>query len=115
MQTSENSPKPPSHLSKPAKKWWKAVVEDYDLDAHHIHLLRLAAEALDRGTQAREIIDRDGMTFTDRFGCPRARPEVAVERDSRIAFARLVRELAIDAPAPDAPRPPRTADYAGRR
>ncbi|RWE25323.1 MAG: hypothetical protein EOS41_12355 [Mesorhizobium sp.] len=111
----ENSPKPPSHLSKAAKKWWKQVVADYDLDAHHIHLLQLACQALDRGTAAREVIDSDGMTYTDRFGCPRARPEVAVERDSRIAFARLVRELAIDAPTPEAPRMPRTADYGARR
>ncbi|MEJ7714176.1 MAG: hypothetical protein WKF40_00095 [Thermoleophilaceae bacterium] len=48
-----------------------------------------------------------GTTYTDRFGQPRARPEVNIERDARIAFARLLRELDLDGePAPD-PRPPR--------
>jgi hypothetical protein len=56
---------------------------------------------------AREVLDKDGLTYTDRFGAPRARPEVAIERDSRIAFARLVRELALDVEAPPEPsRPP---------
>jgi hypothetical protein len=42
----------------------------------------------------------------DRFGFPRP-PEIAVERDSRLAFARLVRELDLDTEAtPDGKRPP---------
>ena len=48
-----------------------------------------------------------GMTYVDRFGAPRARPEIAVERDSRFAFARLLRELDLDLKAPaDNRRPP---------
>jgi hypothetical protein len=68
--------------------------------------LTLAAEAWDRAEQAREAIAQHGMTFMDRFGQPHARPEIAIERDNRIAFARLLRELALDVEAPDAPRPP---------
>lgn len=37
-----------------------------------------------------------GLTYEDRFKQPRVRPEVAIERDGRIAFARLVRELRLD-------------------
>ena len=69
-------------------------------------MLTLAAEAWDRGQQAREIVDRDGLTFTDRFGQPKARPEIAIERDSRIGFARLLRELALDVGGPEDSRPP---------
>lgn len=97
----------PSHLKRPTQLWWRAVVDEYDLEPHHLRLLQLAAEAWDSAQAARAAIERDGMTFVDRFGSPRARPEVAIERDSRTAFARLVRELDLDcAPPSSSPRPP---------
>ncbi|MHA6297851.1 P27 family phage terminase small subunit [Devosia sp. CAU 1758] len=108
--------KPPGHLQPATRKWFTSVLADYDMDPHHIRLLTLAGEAWDRGQAAREIIDRDGMTFDDRFGQPKARPEVGIERDSRIGFARLLRELALDVEGPtETPRGPRTADYGSRR
>lgn len=111
-----NTSRPPAHLQSATAKWWRSVITDFDLDPHHVRLLTLAAEAWDRGQQAREIIAAEGMTYLDRFGCPKPRPEVAIERDARIGFARLLRELALDGvEAPDAPRAPRTADYGARR
>ncbi|TAU76534.1 hypothetical protein ELI13_31645 [Rhizobium ruizarguesonis] len=57
-----------------------------------------------------------GRPFTDRFGQPKERPEVGIMQNARIAFARLLRELALDGvDGPDAPRSPRTADYGSRR
>jgi phage terminase small subunit len=99
-------PKPPKHLRSATAKWFRTVVEDFDLEAHEIRLLTLAAEAWDQGQAAREIVAEKGMTFDDRFGQPKARPEVAIERDSRIGFARLLRELALDLGSPDEGRPP---------
>ena len=100
--------KPPKHLKPTTKKWFRQVIEDYVLEPHHIKILTLAAETWDRCQEAREILDTEGLTYLDRFGCPRARPEVSVERDSRIAFARLVRELCLDIEPPEEPgRPPR--------
>ena len=97
----------PEHLSESAARWWCAVNREYDLEDHHIRLLTLAAEAWDRTQQAREVLDREGLIYTDRFNAPRARPEVSIERDSRLAFARLLRELDLDVtPPPDALRPP---------
>lgn len=108
--------KPPKHLRKPTQNWFKSVTVDFDLEPHHIKLLTLAADAWDRAVSAREVIDADGMTYTDRFGQPKPRPEVAIERDSRIGFTRLIRELALDGvDAPETPRAPRTADYGNRR
>jgi P27 family predicted phage terminase small subunit len=102
--------KPPKHLRAATRRWFAAVVADYDLQAHHVRLLTLACQAWDRAEQAREILDRDGLTFADKAGNPRARPEVAIERDSRLAFARLLRELALDVEAPDVEsRPPAIA------
>lgn len=108
--------KPPKHLRKPTQNWFKSVTDDFDLEPHHVKLLTLAADAWDRAVSAREVIDADGMTYTDRFGQPKPRPEVAIERDSRIGFTRLIRELALDGvDAPETPRAPRTADYGSRR
>jgi phage terminase small subunit len=110
-----NNIKPPGHLRVATRRWFASVVADFDLEPHHRRLLTLAAEAWDRGQAAREIVDRDGMTYDDRFGQPKARPEIAIERDSRIGFARLIRELGLDVePPPEAPRSSRTRDY-GRR
>jgi hypothetical protein len=47
------------------------------------------------------------MTFTDRHGDPRARPEIQIEIASRTSFARLLRELDLDVEVPTAnSRPP---------
>jgi len=92
------------------------VVDDFELEPHHVRLLTLAAESWDRCTQAREALAEHGLTYTDRFDQPRARPEVAVERDSRIAFARLVRELALDVDEPaEGSRPPGIRGHAALR
>jgi len=97
---------PPDHLTPAASAWWASVTDEFALQPHHLRLLTLAAEAWDRCEQARQALAEHGLIYTDRFGQPRARPEVAIERDNRIAFARLLRELALDVDAPESPRPP---------
>src|SRR5262245_56698352 len=98
--------KAPEHLKEPTQRWWLSVVKEWELDEHHIRLLTLAGEAWDRCEQARLVLNEQGLTYLDRFGQPTARPEVAIERDSRIAFARLVREIDLDATTTPASRPP---------
>jgi hypothetical protein len=85
-------------LRPPTRRWVEHVRDGWALDEHHEKLLLLAGEAFDRATAAREAIDTHGMTYIDRFGAPRTRPEVRIENDSRLAFARLVRQLDLDAP-----------------
>ena len=99
-------PKPPAHLRPPTAKWWKSVHEDYQLEAHHVRLLTLAGEAFDRCTQAREAVDADGITVKTGDGGLKAHPCVAIERDSRLAFARLLRELDLDVEPPGGDRRP---------
>jgi len=110
-----STPRAPAHLRESTRHWWRQVAAAYVLEGHHLKLLTLAAEAWDRRHQAREVIDREGLTYLDRFDCPRARPEVAVERDSRLAFARLLRELDLDVEPPASPsRPPGLVSNRGR-
>src|SRR4051812_30486789 len=96
----------PSHLKAATKAWFDSVLAEYELEPHHIRLLTLAAQSWDRAEQARQDLSVHGLTFDDRFGQPHARPEVAIERDNRISFARLLRELALDVSQPDESRPP---------
>jgi Phage terminase, small subunit len=95
------------HLRPLTRQWVASVIADYELEPHHERLLIKCAEAWDRSEQAREAIAKHGLTYDGRFGEPRARPEVAIERDSRLAFCRLLRELDIDVTEPGtSSRPP---------
>ena len=104
----DGRPRAPGHLKPPTAAWFRNVIDEYELAPHHVKLLELAGEAWDRCQQAREALAEHGLTFNDRFGQPHARPEAAVERDSRTAFARLLRELDLDVaePAPPSARRP---------
>ena len=93
-------PAAPPHLEAATRAWWSQAVADYQFEPHHLRLLTLAGEAWDRGQAARAAIATLGLTFDDRFGAPHARPEVAIERDSRLSFARLLRELDLDVDPP---------------
>jgi P27 family predicted phage terminase small subunit len=96
----------PAHLGKRGRELWAAVANVYELEQHHWTLLRLACEAADRTEEARRVLDTNGLIIRDRFGGLKQHPCVAVERDSRLACARLLREMALDIEAPEA-RPPR--------
>lgn len=99
-------PRPPQHLRRSSKALWRQLVADYGLgdEPHALRVLTLGCEALDRCEQARVALAKHGTTYEDRFGQPRVRPEVAIERDSRIAAMRAFRELSLDADAPGEPR-----------
>ena len=103
----EDNQTPPTHLSPETAQWWRSVMSEYALELHHIRLLTLAAEAYDSAQDARETLQREGKIFIDRFDQPKPRPEVAIQRDSAIGFARMLRELDLDIAAPtDRSRPP---------
>jgi hypothetical protein len=99
----------PRHLRPTTLAWFRQVLTDWELEQHHVRLLLAAAEALDRAQEARDILEKQGLTFNDRFGAPHARPEVKIERDARNVFMRTIRELDLDTappPPPSGRRPP---------
>ena len=100
--------KPPVHLRKLTQEWWSSVNAEYALEPHHLKLLTLAAESWDRATLAREAITENGLTYLDRFGSPRKRPEISIAEAATIAFARLCRELDLNEEdsSPGESRPP---------
>ncbi len=96
----------PSHLKAPGRRLWLSATGDFEIDPPGLELLRLACEALDRADEARVAIERDGAYVAGRYAnIIRPHPALAVERDSRLAAARLIRELGL-LEAPDHPQPP---------
>ena len=107
-------PKAPAHLKPDTANWWVSVHLDYQLEPHHTRLLTLAGESWDRCQQAREAVDMDGITVKTGDGGIKAHPAIGIERDARLAFARLVRELDLDVDPPaSGRRPPSLASNRG--
>ena len=86
----------PSHLSAAAKRFFLEVSRAYELEPHHDLVLLAACEAWTRMEQARRAVDAEGPFTTNRYGQLVAHPGIAVERDCRLTFARLVRQLGLD-------------------
>ena len=96
----------PSHLSKDSAAWFNRTVALYAMDEYHLKLLTLACEAWDRAVQARKGIEKHGPTFVDRHGSRKPSPEIMIEKDSRTAFARLLREIGLDLASEPKSSPP---------
>ena len=99
-------PRAPENLRKDTRRWWRSIVREWNLEEHHRRLLTLMAESWDRIEEARERIEADGAYIEDRFEQLKAHPALSVERQEKIAFARLLRELDLDVEPPLEPRRP---------
>jgi len=99
-------PKAPSHLEKAGKSFWRRIMAEFAVqDPHHLELLTQACRCLDRIEQARSEVATAGAYYQDRFFQPKPHPGLAVERDQRVLFCRLLREMALDIAPPES-RPP---------
>jgi len=99
MTTKHEAPK---HLTKESRDWFARIVADYQFESHHFSLLQAAAECWDRAQQARALLAKEGICFTDRHGHIRPHPACQIERDNKALFSRLLRELALDIEPPKA-------------
>jgi P27 family predicted phage terminase small subunit len=107
MMPSRPLSEPPDHLGEQAADLWRAVIADYELDAPALVLLEALCDAWERYAHARQVLADEGPFVEGRYG-PKAHPAVAVERDSRVMLARLVRELDLEGlPVLEPKRPPR--------
>ncbi len=107
LKTLSSAQPAPDHLSTRMRVLWREITNEFALDHHHLELLRLALEALDRCEEARQAIAEEGAFVHNSSGARAAHPAVAVERDSRLAAVRVLRELDLDGETVAQARPPR--------
>jgi phage terminase small subunit len=100
--------KAPEELSKSSKEFFNTIVEEYELESHHIQILIQACQCLDRIEEAREVIKEEGAFYNDRFLKPKVHPAVETEAKYKVIFKNLIRELGLDLEPPkEQGRPPR--------
>ena len=86
----------------------KRILDEFQFDAEDGSLEKLVAagEALDRTRQAREIVDQNGCTVTNKYGEVKTHPAVNIQRDFSALFVKIMRELNLSEEAPDSRPPP---------
>lgn len=100
-------PKSSIKLGKVGAKFRRDVLKEYEFnDTHDYRRLDLAAHCLDRIEECHKMIEAEGVFIMDRFDQRREHPAVKTERDQKIVFARLIRELNLDIQPPKESRPP---------
>lgn len=92
-------------LKPPTRTWVRRVLKRWKLEDHHERILLLAGQAWDRCQEARERLDDEGLTVGT-ANSVKTHPCVAIERDSRLQVARLIRELQLDGETADDLRSP---------
>jgi len=106
----------PKHLRAAGKRLFERTAETYLLeDEHHRAVLVLACEMRDRSELARAVVEKEGLTYVDKAGLIRPRPEVQVQRESATLCLRALRELGLDVREPGEGRPPKITGRASLR
>jgi len=99
--------KVPEHLKEEGSLFWDGVLSDYDLEEkHHLKLLEKSCECLDGIAQDQRHQRKHGCYIKDRFGQWKENPSRQSERNLKVLFARLMRELGLDLEPPKENRPP---------
>ena len=93
----------------------QGILDEFDIDPSDgsFAKLVLAAEALDRANEARELVAKEGLTVLDRFMQAKPHPGVSIQRDFSALFTRTMRELNLTEDSGEN-RPPRLK-YGGRK
>jgi len=100
-------PKSSIKLDKVGAKFRREVLKEYTFtDTHDIRRLDLASHCLDRIEECRAVIETEGVFIKDRFEQKKEHPAVKCERDQKVVFCRILRELNLDIETPKENRPP---------
>jgi P27 family predicted phage terminase small subunit len=94
----------PRHLSRDARQLFTAIVDEYELEPHHLAILITSLEAFDRSCQARDLVVGSGILIKGRLGDIRVNPAVAIERNARTQFLAGIKALGLDLEALTPPK-----------
>ena len=92
-----SKPNPPKGLTPAARRMWREIQEEYEIDDPvGLKLLGSAVESYMLVQQAQEEIRRDGLTLIDRYDQKKPHPLLAVMRDARSSMLAAMKALNLD-------------------
>lgn len=101
-------PKASIKLGKAGAKFRRKILAEFDFDRiHDFKRLDLSCSCLDRIEECRTEIEKDGLFILDRFNQRKENPAAKAEREQKVIFIRILRELNLDFQEPAESRPPR--------
>jgi P27 family predicted phage terminase small subunit len=106
LNAKNDIPRAPAGLGSSGKRFWKRIVEAYELEEHHLALLQQACKCLDDLDEAGKALQEQGRYFLDKYEQWKEHPAAGDARQLRGLFQRLVRELGLDLNDTES-RPPR--------
>ena len=95
--TPTSPPRVPAGLSSEARKFWRSITGEWELDPADLVVLGMACEALGRLREAQAAISADGLLYTTGKGrVKRVNPAVGLEKDARTALLAALRQLGLE-------------------
>ena len=90
-------PKSTIKLNKQGLKLRRNILKEIQVnESHDFARLDLLAHTRDEIQECHKIIKSEGMFIEDRFGQKKEHPALKTERDLKVVFCRILRELNLD-------------------
>lgn len=93
-------PRAPAGLGTRGRKYWKSIIDSYQLTGSELELLTEACRTMDNLDALAASVARDGVTTAGSAGQTVVHPAVTEARGQRLALHRLISALGL--PAEDA-------------
>ncbi len=89
-------------IKKEAEELRKQILAEFEiLDQGGLSILAVAIESYIRMCEAREIVNREGLTYLNRFNEIREHPSLNTERKARAQFLQAIKQLNLDVLPPN--------------
>lgn len=94
-------------LKKAGLKFRRDILKNFQFDeVHDFERLNLACHCLDRVHECQAILATEGLFIKDRFEISKPHPGIEIEKNQKVLFIRILRELNLDISKPKDLRTP---------